>query len=257
MKMKTIKKYLINRNYVLAAMLTLLLTSACTDLLDEPLENQDIAENIDYSQPENMILMLYGAYADFNALQWETFPIISVRGDDVNAAGDQFPLQETDEFRYDRNFWMYNSNWLNIYSDVLYWHGAMETIDKYKEAGANAATAEQYKAEIKVLRGFEMLQLARLWGRILIPESSEPSDLFNKELVSFDEVMQHVSAEMDDAISFLPSVHPNERTDITGGVTRYTALAVKALANLEAKNYQAVADATGEIISSGKIPADG
>jgi hypothetical protein len=253
MKMKTIKKYLINRNYLLAAMLTLLLTSACTDLLDEPLENQDIAENIDYSQPENMILMLYGAYADFNALQWETFPIISVRGDDVNAAGDQFPLQETDEFRYDRNFWMYNSNWLNIYSDVLYWHGAMETIDKYKEAGANAATAEQYKAEIKVLRGFEMLQLARLWGRILIPESSEPSDLFNKELVSFDEVMQHVSAEMDDAISFLPSVHPNERTDITGGVTRYTALAVKALANLEAKNYQAVADATGEIISSGKF----
>jgi hypothetical protein len=149
MKMKTIKKYLINRNYVLAVTLTLLLTSACTDLLDEPLENQDIAENIDYSQPENMILMLYGAYADFNALQWETFPIISVRGDDVNAAGDQFPLQETDEFRYDRNFWMYNSNWLNIYSDVLYWHGAMETIDKYKEAGANAATAEQYKAELK------------------------------------------------------------------------------------------------------------
>jgi hypothetical protein len=86
MKMKTIKKYLINRNYVLAVTLTLLLTSACTDLLDEPLENQDIAENIDYSQSENMILMLYGAYADFNALQWETFPIISVRGDDVNAA---------------------------------------------------------------------------------------------------------------------------------------------------------------------------
>jgi hypothetical protein len=72
---------------------------------------------------------------------------------------------------------------LNIYSDVLYWHGAMETIDKYKEAGANAATAEQYIAEIKVLRvHLKCCNSPACGGAFLIPDSSEPSDLFNIEL---------------------------------------------------------------------------
>ncbi len=240
-------KLTINRLVLIA----LLLTASCGDILDEPLQNQAIAEQTDYTKSENMVLMLYGAYAEFNTLQWETFPIISVRGDDVNAAGDQFPLQETDEFRYDRNFWMYNSSWLNLYSDILRFHGAMEEIDRYKEAGANVTEADQYKAEIMVLRGFEMLQLARLWGNILIPESSQPGDLFEVPLSDFSTVLAHISDQMDIAIPALPSTRPNQRTDVTGGVTRYTALAVKALANLELKDYQKVADATGEIINSG------
>jgi hypothetical protein len=48
-------------------------------------------------------------------------------------------------------------------------------------------------------------------------------------------------------------MHPNERSDIRGGITKYTALALKALANLELKNYQAVADATSQIISSNEF----
>lgn len=243
-------KYLKNICRLPILSLTLLVTISCDDQLVQPLENQDIAENTDYTASENMILMLYGSYAELNDLQWETFPIISVRGDDVNAAGDQFPLQETDEFRYDRNFWMYNSTWLNLYSDILYWHGAIEEIEKYREAGADAAAADQYIAEIKVMQAFEMLQLARLWGSILIPESSEPSALFNIELSPFEEVMQYISELMDEAIPVLPNVRPNERTDVPGGITRYTALAVKAMANLELKDYQAVADATSQIISA-------
>lgn len=231
----------------------LVLSTSCEGLLDEPLENQQIAEGTDYTQSQNMILMLYGAYGELYGMQWETFPLISVRGDDVNAAGDQEPLIETDEFRYDRNFWMYNSTWLNLYSDLIYWHGAIEEIQKYQEAGASEANAQQYIAEIKVMQGFELLQLARLWGSILIPRSSEPSDLLNVELSSFEEVMQYISGLMDEAIPLLPNVLPNQRTDVPGGVTRFTALAVKAMANLELKNYQAVAEATGQIIGSGQF----
>ena len=65
--------------------------------------------------------------------------------------------------------------------------------------------------------------------------------------------MQHISDQMDLAIPNLPAMNPNKRTDIKGGVTRFTALAIKALANLELKNYQAVADATSQIISSGEF----
>ncbi|ERM80636.1 hypothetical protein P872_12530 [Rhodonellum psychrophilum GCM71 = DSM 17998] len=236
-----------------AMMMAFFVTISCTDILDEPLENQIKVEDTDYTQSENMVLMLYGAYGELYRSQWETYTILSVRGDDVTAAGDQFPLIETDEFRYDRNFWMYNSVWLNLYSDLLYWHGAMEEIRKYQEGGANPATAEQYRAEIKVMRSFELLQLARTWGNILIPTSSQPSELFNVEVSTFEEVMNHISAQMDEAIPLLSDVHPRDRSDVRGGITRGAALAVKAMANLELKNFPAVAEATGQIISSNQF----
>lgn len=231
-------------------MMAFLVATSCLDLLDEPLENEIIAAETDYTQSSNMILMLYGAYGELYGSQWETYMLLGVRGDDVTAAGDQFPLTETDEFRYDRNFWMYNSVWLNLYTDLIYWHGAIEEIRKYQAAGANQANAEQYIAEIKVMQGFEILQLARTWGAILIPNSSQPSALYDIELSSFGEVMQYISDMMDDAIPLLPNVHPKDRSDLRGGITRGTALAVKAMANLELKNYPAVAEATGQIIAS-------
>ena len=230
--------------------LVVLASSSCSKFLDKPLENEQIAEETDYTRTENMVQLLYGSYAELNTLQWESFPLISVRGDDVNSAGDQVPLIETDVFRYDRNFWIYNSTWLNLYTDLIYWQGAIEEFSKYEAAGAPSATTQQYIAEVKVMQGFELLQLARLWGSILIPTSSQPAELYNVPLSTFEDVMTHISQLMDQAIPLLPNVRPNQRNDVKGGMTRFTALAVKAMANLELKNYQGVADATGAIISS-------
>lgn len=232
------------------ALFGLLLNASCS--LDDPLENQQIAEGTDYTQHENMELLLRGAYNELYNLQWETYPLVSLRGDDIDVGGrgDQPLLADVDSFRYDRSFWMLNSTWLNLYTDLVYWQGAIEEIQKYQDAGANATTAQQYIAEVKVMQAFELLQLARMWGTILIPNSSQPADLFNVELSSFDEVMQHIATLMDEAIPLLPNMRPNQRSDVRGGVTLYTALAVKAIANLELKNFQAVADATGQIINS-------
>lgn len=233
--------------------LVFFLPMGCTGLLDESLQNVQRVEETDYSKSENMMLLVYGAYAKLNDLQWESFPTIALRGDDVNPAGDQQPLIRTDVYDYDRSFWLYNSTWLNLYSDIIYWHGAMEELMKYQEAGASAALTNQYIAELKVMRAFELLQLARLWSNILIPTSSQPRELYSVEVSSFNEVMEHISAQMDEAIPALAAVRPNQRTDVPGGITRYTALGVKAMANLELKNWQAVADATGEIIGQGNF----
>ena len=240
------------KSYKLIFILALIVgLASCDSYLDNPLENRDPSSDTDYTNTNEMYSVYLGAYDAFYFLQWETFPLLGVRGDDVNAAGDQFPLIETDEFRYDRSFWMYNSTWLNLYGDVISFHAAMEEIEKYKEFAPNPSEADQYIAEIKVLRGFEMLQLARLWGDLIIPTSSQTEELFDKPVEPRETVYQHIVAQMDEAIPNLPSVNPSDRTDLPGGVTRYTALAVKAMASLELKNYQAVADATGEIISSG------
>jgi starch-binding outer membrane protein, SusD/RagB family len=230
--------------------LMLMVSTSCDDSLNEPIENEVILEGIDYTQSGGMVKLLAGSYKALNDLPWEIFPTISVRGDDVNAQGDQVPLLETDVFNYDRSFWMYNSTWQNLYADVLNYHANMEQLELYKQFAASPAQADQYIAEIKVMRAFSLFQLSRLWGSLLLPDSSAAEQLYTVPVSSRDEVMQHLSDQMDEAIPMLPSVRPNQRTDMPGGVTRYTALAIKALANLELKNYQGVADATGAIIGS-------
>lgn len=224
--------------------------SACEDRLMEPDENTVFNEDADYTNSENMLPVLIGAYEGFYTRGWENHLLIGVRGDDVNAAGDQVPLIETDLFRYDANFWLYNSTWEGYYNDIFTCHAAMEELSKYKAFAPNPALADQYIAEVKVMRAYMLLQVARLWGDVYVPESSDAIALLEADVTPFDEVMQHISDQMDQAIPNLPAVHPNQRTDIRGGMTVHTANAVKALANLEIKNWQAVADATSEIIGS-------
>ncbi len=249
--MKLIQKYIRPILFAFA----LLGATACVDKLDEPAENKSITEGTDYTITNNMILPLTGLYAEIQNFGWENFPLISVRGDDVNAGGlgDQQDFAETDKFNYNKDFWMYNSLWQNFYKDIYTAHSAMEQIELYKEFAANKATADQYIGEAKVLRAWSLFNLSRVWGSIFIPASSDPSEMLVAKLSTKEEVMQHISDQMDEAIAVLPAMNPNERGDIRGGVTKYTALAVKALANLELKNYQGVADATSQIISSNKF----
>lgn len=245
-----IMKFMKLTKKTLSVLAAFLLLTACDGYLDEPLENNKLSSDTDYTDTEQMNNYRIGAYATFYDLQWETFPIIAVRGDDVNAAGDQAPLIATDEYKYVASDWMPNSAWLNLYGDLFTFLGAMEEIEKYKEFAPNPAVADQYKAEIKVLYGFELLQISRMFGDILIPKTSLSDDLYNEPLRTHEEVMQYISDLMDEAIPLLPNLRPNQRTDIVGGVTKHTALAVKAWANLEISNWQAVADATDEIIGS-------
>jgi hypothetical protein len=249
------KRYKYLKVFMLIAA-ALVILPACNDMLDE-YEYTNYTSSTDYTETSNMVLQLTGMYADFYDHEWEDFPLISVRGDDVNSGGlgDQQDFEQTDKYSYNKDYWMYNSLWQNYYGDLFNAHSAMEQIALYREY-ANAsdqALADQYIAEIKVMRAWYLFQLTRVWGPILIPESSDQTALSAAPLSSKDEVMSHISAQMDESIPLLPAMHPGERVDIRGGITKYAALAIKALANLELKNYQGVADATSLIISSGKF----
>jgi starch-binding outer membrane protein, SusD/RagB family len=240
----------------------LIVISGCSKKLDELPENRIFTAGTDYTQTADMIKPLYGAYYELNKAPWECFPLIGVRGDDVNAgggngigvSGDQPDFGTTDLYSYNKDYWMYNSLWQGYYTMVINCNSAIEQIALYKQfAGSASGTADQYTAEVKVMRAWFLFQLSRTWGNIFLPTSSDPSLLLAMPLSTKDEVMKHISDQMDEAIPALPALRPNERQDIKGGVTKYTALAMKALANLELKNYQAVADACGEIINSAKF----
>lgn len=228
---------------------------SCNDLLQEDLENTNYTGQIDYTNTANMIQPLLGVYAEFQERGWEDFPVIAVRGDDVNAGGlgDQQDFAEEDVYNYNKDFWMFNSLWQNMYRDILIAQSAIEQITLYKEQAGNPALADQYIAEAKTIQAFLLFNLSRVWGDVFIPTSSDPMLLPAADVNTKAEVMEYISAQMDEAVTFLPNMHPNERTDIRGGITRYTALAIKALANLELNDYQGVADATSQIISSNEF----
>jgi len=244
-------------NIITAAVFTcaMFAVTSCHDKLDEDLENTVYAGQTDYTITSNMMVPLLGAYGEFQDRGWEEFPVIAVRGDDVNAGGlgDQQDFAEEDRFNYNKDYWMFNSVWQNLYKDILAATSAIEEVTAYREFASDQAVADQYIGEAKVLRAYLLLNLSRVWGAIPIPTTSDPTELLQVEPSSKDEVMQFISDEMEESIPALPAVRPNERTDIPGGVTRFTALAVQALANLELKNYQGVADATSEIISSNRF----
>lgn len=248
---------IINKPYFkyLCSLSLLIFLVSCSDKLNEPAENRAFTEETDYTISENMILPLIGAYAEFYTRGWEGIPLISVRGDDVNAGGlgDQQDFAEADKFNYNKDYWMFNSLWEVTFRDIFHMQSTIEQIDLYLANAPNTAAGEQYKAEARTLQAFLLFQMSRVWGDILIPTTPDPSDLLVTPISTKEEVMQFISSEMDAVANLLPAVNPNKRSDIPGGVTKFTALAIKALANLELKNYQAVADATGQIISSGEF----
>ncbi|RUT78264.1 RagB/SusD family nutrient uptake outer membrane protein [Ancylomarina longa] len=231
----------------------IMFATSCEDNLNDPAENKSFTEGTDYTISEDMDLPLLGLYAGFNDKGWPNNPLMAVRGDDVNAGGlgDQQDFAETDKFNYNKDFWMYNAVWEDEYADVFTSYSAIEQIQLYQEFTSNKALGDQYIAEAKTIRAWLLFNLSRVWGGIFIPENSDPSNLLVASLTSKADVMQFISDQMDEAIPLLPDMRPNERTDIPGGVTKYTALAIKALANLEMENYQKVADATSQIISNG------
>ncbi len=231
---------------------------ACTDKLDEPELNNNFAGGTDFTKTEDMELSLIGVYEAFQSRGWEQPLLIAVRGDDVNAGGlgDQPDFAETDLFNYNKDYWMYNSLWENVYVDVISAHTAMEQIARYQElADADGvALGDRFVAEAKVIRAIMLFHISQVWGDVFIPTSSDTAELLDLEIVpTQQEVMQHISDQMDEAMPFLLEVHPNKRTDLPGGATVYTALAIKALANQELGNYQIVADAAGQIINSGEF----
>jgi len=229
---------------------------SCNDKLEEN-DGQVGTADLDYTISSDMILPLVGAYSTTYTRGWEDPLLVGVRGDDVNAGGlgDQPLFAETDLYNYDNGFWMYNQVWKNFYGDIVDVINAGEVINEYKQfaTGDYIALADQYIAETKVLSGFQHLQMSKLWGDIFIITNSDPRSDLENGVATKMQVMQYVSDLMDEAIPYLPDARPNERQDVPGGVTKYTALAIKAMANLEMEDYQGVADATEEIISSDKF----
>ncbi|MGQ1787005.1 RagB/SusD family nutrient uptake outer membrane protein [Saccharicrinis sp. GN24d3] len=245
--MKKILKYYMS---VLLCGLLLLSMFSCADKLDEPFEDEAFTSDVDYSNGEDMILPMLGAYYGLYTRGWEEPITLGLRGDDVNAAGDQVPMQEQDQFKYLPSHWNSNAIWQGHYNDIVNVFTAMDEIEKYRPAAADDALADQYIAECRVIRAYLYLNISRTYGGCIVIDQLD--NIQNTPVSNKAEVMQYIVDEMTEVIPNLMDLHPNKRDDIKGGITSYTAYAIQALAYQEMENYQGVVHATSQIISSGE-----
>jgi starch-binding outer membrane protein, SusD/RagB family len=137
-----------------------------------------------------------------------------------------------------------------MFQHVLQITAQIEQLEKFREGGVSSTLIDQYVAECKVMRAHITLQLSRTWGGVFKVDAVDPSAL---KMQTKDEIMNWIKTDMEDASAKLPDIHPSQRTDLRGGVTKYAALAIKAMAEQELEDYNAVAATTGAIISSGKF----
>jgi hypothetical protein len=206
--MKKILKYYMP---ILVGGLFMISIASCTDKLYEPFEDEAFTSDVDYTIGQNMKLPLLGAYQGLYTRGWDEPVTLGIRGDDVNAAGDQVPMQEQDQFIYLPSQWNLNAVWQNHYNDIVITFSAMEEIEKYRAAAKNDALANQYIAECRVIRAYLYLNIARTFGGCIIID--ELDNIQNLPVSNKTGVMQYIVDEMNEAIPDLPAVNPNKRTD--------------------------------------------
>lgn len=253
------KYRIIKRGWLWALPLVLFFTS-CHDFLYRLPENTVEAESVDYSKTSEMYMPVSGVYATARTKlsSWAAYGLISVRGDDVDkgsSPNDQIEFLYAKLFQYEdiKSFWALNAAWEGLYNLITISNAALESLDKYAEyitTDADQQKYNQYTAEVRFLRAFAYFQIVNLWGDV-------PLLLNNQQLqitkAPMEDVYKYIFTELEYCIANLPALRPNEQTDKMGAVTKYTALALYAKANLYRGNWNTVLTATQEIIGSNKF----
>jgi hypothetical protein len=126
---------------------------------------------------------------------------------------------------------------------------------------ANTQLLARYRAEVRFFRALAHFYIGRQYGSVPILglESNNASTLASAKKSSIEDVKKFVIAEMDTCIASLEDARPNEAAHM-GGVTRYTALMLKAKAAMDLAGntpgspyWDVVLDCTNQIINSHKF----
>ncbi|MBO9151377.1 RagB/SusD family nutrient uptake outer membrane protein [Chitinophaga sp. GCM10012297] len=255
---------------VLVTAITLL--SACSKFLDRPLENKQQVTAIDYSNLSLMYQPVSGVYrtaASGTFAKWISVAIRSVRGDEIETGNDDAGQIAIHNFQNNvtvKSYWGINDMWISLYGVVLAANSALAELDEFGKNipsgdAASQKLLEQYRAEVRFFRALGHYWAARYWGDVPVlgMESNDPNALSNSTKSSVDDVRLHVMEEMDFCIANLEDARPNQATHM-GGVTKYTALMLKAKAAMDLAGnnngspyWDVVLDCTNQIFSSNKF----
>jgi hypothetical protein len=257
---------------IMTWVITISILSGCHKFLDRPLENQGQATKINYSNLSLMYQPVSGVYRTASSgsfARWIITAMMSERSDDIEPGNDDAGQIGIHNFQTDvtvKSYWAVNDMWINIYAVVLAGNSALAELDEFAKnipAGdaANTQLLARYRAEARFFRALAHFWVCRCYGAVPIlgMESNDPNQLASAKKSSVEDVKKYVMAEMDTCIASLEDARPNQATHV-GGVTKYTALMLKAKAAMDlagndngSQYWNVVLDCTNQIIASGKF----
>lgn len=257
---------------IIAWVITISVLSGCSKFLDRPLENQSQATKIDYSNLSLMYQPVAGVYRTASGGtigKWIKVAMITVRSDDSEPGNTDAGQIGIHNFQTDvtvKSYWGINDMWISLYGVVLGANSALAELDEFaKKIPAGDATnlnlLARYRAEVRFFRALSHFWIGRYYGSVPIlgQESNNPNNLANAKKSSVEDVKKYVMSEMDSCIANLEDARPNQATHI-GGVTKYTALMLKAKAAMDLAGndngspyWDVVLDCTNQIINSQKF----
>lgn len=53
----------------------------------------------------------------------------------------------------------------------------MEELEKFRAAGVDSKLIDQYQAECKTMRAFTLLEISKVWGKVIVMESLDQTGL--------------------------------------------------------------------------------
>ncbi|NML21179.1 RagB/SusD family nutrient uptake outer membrane protein [Pseudoflavitalea sp. G-6-1-2] len=244
----------------------------CSKFLDRPLENQT-KSNIDYTNLSLMYQPVAGAYSVATRggyASWVHTFLRTSQSDDIIPYTSYPEVDLINQFQYGpaiKSFWAINDFWSNYYGVIIASNGALAELDEFGKnipSGDNDNTKllERYKAECRFWAGLGHYWLSRYFGDVPIlagKGSLAPAYLDTVHKSSLNDVRKYVMSEMDFCIANLEDARPNQAYH-KGGVTKYTALMLKAKAAMDMAGndnaspmWDVVLDCTNQIISSNKF----
>jgi len=246
--------------------------SGCSKFLDRPLENQGEAAKVDYTNLSNMYQPVSGVYRTASSgsfARWIIVAMISVRSDDTEPGNTDAGQNGIHNFQTDvsvKSYWGVNDMWINLYNVVLAANSALAELDQFAKNipasdAANTQLLARYRAEVRFFRALAHFYIGRHYGAVPILglESNDAKNLASAKKSSIEDVKKCVISEMDTCIASLEDARPNQAAH-QGGVTKYTALMLKAKAAMDLAGndnnspyWDVALDCTNQIISSGKF----
>lgn len=231
------KKYIL---YLFALFTGAGVTSCKKNLLD-PVPNDRLSQEIFWKTDQDALLGINAVYPGLdgtNTLSLDAFTDIA----HVNRNYVDETFVELGN--YDISSSVVLSWWTGAYSGIQLANYFLANVDKVQTT--NTALIARYKAEARVLRAYQYIKLAGLYGDV--PLVTAPLDINDAKQIArtpVSEVYDFIDKELTEAAAALPTSY--SATGDIGRVRQGAAWALKARADLWAGRYQEAADAAQKV----------
>lgn len=220
------------KSQYLIFLFSILTLTACQDEVLDTVARDAFGEDLIYSDPDQVESLVFTAYNSteswaINRFQWWGRRF-NIEGGSFEA---KFNFNDLDLFRLragwtPSNVGIFNEKWRNYWDYVRLTNEFLDRIDDSEAMQVDPEKVSVLKAEMKFLRANLYSKLIKFYGGVPILERALGlDDNFDLQRNTYEECVDFIVRELDEAAAVLPETRPNEEF---GRATKLAALAVKS-----------------------------